>query len=34
MTGNLTLGYGQNNNRMTKIKSRNVRVELRAQFTF
>jgi hypothetical protein len=34
VTGNVTLGYGQSNNRVTKIKTRNVRLELRAQFTF
>jgi hypothetical protein len=34
VTGNVTLGYGQSSNRVTKIKTRNVRLELRAQFTF
>ncbi len=33
-TGNLLLGYGQNNDRQRNLKQRNVRVELRAQFTF
>jgi len=34
VTGNLSLGYGQNDDRQRKFKSKNVRVELRAQFTF
>ncbi|MBI5711756.1 MAG: cell surface protein SprA [Candidatus Eisenbacteria bacterium] len=34
VTGNLSLGYGQSNDRQRSIKRRNVRVELRAQFTF
>ncbi len=34
VTGNLTLGYGQNNDRQKKFQRKNVRVELRAQFTF
>jgi len=34
VTGNLSLGYGQNNDRQKKFKRKNVRVELRAQFTF
>ncbi len=33
-TGNLLLGYGQNNDRQRKLTQHNVRVELRAQFTF
>ena len=34
VTGNLSLGYGQDNDRQKKFKRKNVRVELRAQFTF
>jgi hypothetical protein len=34
VTGNLSLGYGENNDRQRKFKRQNVRVELRAQFTF
>ena len=34
VTGNVSLGYGQNNDRQKKFKRKNVRVELRAQFTF
>jgi len=34
VTGNVLLGYGQNNNRQLNTKHKNVRVELRAQFTF
>ena len=34
VTGNLALGYGQSNDRVKKFKRQNVRVELRAQFTF
>ena len=34
VTGNVSLGYGQNNDRQKKFKRKNLRVELRAQFTF
>ena len=34
VTGNLSLGYGQNGNLILKTVNRNVRVEARAQFTF
>ena len=34
VTGNLALGYGQNDDYQKKFKRKNVRVELRAQFTF
>ena len=34
VTGNLSLGYGETNDRQRKSQRRNVRVELRAQFTF
>jgi hypothetical protein len=34
VTGNLALGYGENNDRQRNFKRKNVRVELRAQFTF
>jgi hypothetical protein len=34
VTGNVSLGYGQNQDRQRGIKRRNVRIELRAQFTF
>ena len=34
VTGNVSLGYGQNNDREKKFKRKNLRVELRAQFTF
>ncbi len=34
VTGNLALGYGENNDRQKGFKRKNVRVELRAQFTF
>ncbi|HTK30834.1 MAG TPA: cell surface protein SprA [Candidatus Saccharimonadaceae bacterium] len=34
VTGNVSLGFGQNRDLQTSIVRRNVRVELRAQFTF
>jgi ABC-type transport system involved in cytochrome bd biosynthesis fused ATPase/permease subunit len=34
VTGNVELGFGQNRDLLRDIVSRNVRVELRAQFTF
>ena len=34
VTGNVTLGYGQDRNLVSKITTRNVIVELRASFTF
>ena len=34
VTGNLALGYGEDDDRQRNFKRRNVRVELRAQFTF
>ena len=34
VTGNLVLGFGQDRDLVRKIIHRNVRVELRASFTF
>jgi len=34
VTGNASLGYGQNTDKQRDIRRRNVRVEVRAQFTF
>jgi hypothetical protein len=34
VTGNLELGFGQQRDLLLKTVNRNVRVELRAQFTF
>jgi hypothetical protein len=34
VTGNLTLGFGQDRDKELQTVSRNIRVEMRAQFTF